>query len=64
MFIPLYKYLIRSHFDYGVTVWDPYVLKFVDVIKFLQRRATDLIPEIKNLSYPERLQKLSLSTLA
>ena len=64
MFIPLYKCLIRSHFDYAVTVWDPYILKLIDDIESVQRRATVLIPEIKKLSYPERLQKLGLPTLA
>ena len=64
MFIPLYKCLIRSHFDYAVTVWDPYILKLIDDIQSVQRRATALIPEIKKLSYPERLQKLGLPTLA
>ena len=64
MFIPLYKCLIRSHFDYAVTVWDPYILKLIDDIESVQRRATALIPEIKKLSYPERLQKLGLPTLA
>ena len=64
MFIPLYKCLKRSHFDYAVTVWDPYILKLIDDIESVQRRATVLIPEIKKLSYPERLQKLGLPTLA
>ena len=64
MFIPLYKCLLRSHFDYAVTVWDPYILKLIDDIESVQRRATVLIPEIKNLCYPERLQKLGLPTLA
>ena len=64
MFIPLYKCLLRSHFDYAVTVWDPYILKLIDGIESVQRRATVLIPQIKNLCYPERLQKLGLPTLA
>ena len=37
MFIPLYKYLIRSHFDYAVTVWDPYILKLIDDIKSVKK---------------------------
>ena len=63
MFIPLYKCLIRSHFDYAVSVWDPYILKLIDDIESVQRSATVLIPAIKNLSYPEKLQKLGLPTL-
>ena len=33
-------------------------------IEDVQRRATKLIPEIKNLNYPERLRKLKLPTLS
>ena len=50
---------------YAATVWDPYIiLKIIDDIESVQRRATVLIPEIKKLSYSERLQKLGLPTLA
>ena len=44
-------------------MWDPYILKLIDDIESVQR-ATVLIPEIKKLSYPERLEKLGLLTLA
>ena len=63
MFIPLHKCLVRSHFDYAVTVRDSYVSKLVDDIESVQRRATTIIPELKNLSYSERLQKVGLPTL-
>ena len=63
MFIPLYKCLIKSLFNHAVTVWDPHIFKLIDDIESVQR-ATVLNPEIKNLSYPERLQKLGLPTLA
>ena len=48
----------------AVTGWDPYILKLIDDIESVQRRATVLIPEMKKLSYPERLQKLGIPTLA
>lgn len=64
IFIPLYKGLVRSHFDYAATVWDPYVAKFIEDIESVQRRATILVPEIKHMSYPDRLKKLNLPTLA
>ena len=64
IFLPLYKCLVRSHFDYAVSVWDPYKIKHITDIEDVQRRATKLIPEIKKLCYPERLKKLNLPTLA
>ena len=63
-FLPLYRSMVRSHFDYAVSVWDPYKIKHISDIEDVQRRATKLIPEIKNLSYPERLRKLKLLTLS
>ena len=37
MFIPLYKCLIRSNFDYAVTVWDPYISKLINDIKSVKK---------------------------
>ena len=45
--LPLYKCLVRSHFDYAISVWDPYKVKHITDIEDVQRRATKLIPEIK-----------------
>ena len=53
-FLPLYKCMVRSYFDYAICVWDPYKIKHIEDV---QRRATKLIPEIKICTYPERLQK-------
>ena len=39
-------------------------MKHVEAIESVQRRATKQIPGLKNLSYPERLKKLKLPTLA
>ena len=63
-FVPLYKALVRSHFDYAMTVWSPHLVKYRNAIEGVQRRATKMIPTLKNLAYPERLKKLKLPTLA
>ena len=56
--------MVRSHFDYAVSGWDSCKIKHITDIEDVQRRATKLIPEIKNLCYPERLRKLKLPTLS
>ena len=43
---------------------DPYKVKHITDIEDVQRRATNFIPEIKKICYPERLKKLNLPTLA
>ena len=64
IFLPLYKALVCSHFDYAMSIWNPHMIKFIDSIESVQRRATKLIPKIKNLTYPERLKALNLPTLS
>lgn len=63
-FSALYKALVRSHLEYGQSVWSPYKLKHIDALEAVQRRATKIIPSLRRLSYAERLRKLSLPTLA
>ena len=53
--------MVRNHFDYAVSVWDPYKIKHISDVEHVQRRATKLISEMKN---PERLRKLNLRTLS
>ena len=57
---------MRTHLDYASSVWAPYKKKYihVDKIESVQKRATKQIPGFNNLSYPERLKKLKLPTMA
>lgn len=59
----LFKALVRPHLEYAASFWSPSKVKNIDLIETVQRRATKLIPEFKNLSYLERLQRLNLPTL-
>ena len=49
--------------DYASSVWAPYKKKYIDTIESVQKRATKQIPGFNNLSYPERLKKLKLTTI-
>ena len=63
IFVPLYKTMVRSHLDYASSVWSPYTKKHVGMIG-VQRRATNQLPGLSEMSYQERLQYLKLLTLA
>ena len=63
IFLHLYKALVRSNIEYANSVWCPYKMKYIESVENVQRRATRTIPELKGLSYGERLQKLKLPTL-
>ena len=63
MFLNLYKSLIRPLLEYCVQVWSPHLNKYIKLIEGVQRRATRLVPELKELPYEERLKQLKLTTL-
>ena len=63
MFIPLYKALVRSGIEYGGAVWSPYKMQDIEKVEGVQRRATKVLPGMKNKSYEERLHILKLPTL-
>ena len=64
MFLTLYKSLIRPQLEYANQVWSPRLSKHVTMLENVQRRATKLVPELKELTYEERLRALKLPTLA
>ena len=63
MFLQLFKSLVRTHLEYGSTVWSVANKKEAIIIENVQRRDTRLIKEIQHLSYGNRLKHLGLPTL-
>ena len=63
LIIPLYKAIFRSHLEYCIQAWRPYRKKDIDTLELMQRRATKIIPELRDLSYEERLKECGLTTL-
>ena len=63
LIIPLYKAIVRPHFEYSIQGWRPYRKKDIDTLERIQRRATKIIPELRDLSYEERLKECGLTTL-
>ena len=64
IFCHIFKGLVRPQIEYASSVWSPHLVKQKETIENVQRRATKLIPGFSELSYPDRLKKLKLPTLA
>ena len=63
MMYNLYTSLVRPLLEYCVQVWSPYKRKDIILLERVQRRATKMIPKLKNLPYDERLKKMKLPRL-
>ena len=59
----LYKSFVRSHLEYGVCIWHLTKKYLIDELERVQRRATKMLKQCKNLSYENRLKMLNLPTL-
>ena len=63
IFLKLYKAFVRPHLEYANVIWNPYLKRQSIMIERVQRRATKLLFECRNMSYRERLQYLNLHSL-
>ena len=63
MFLLLYKSLIRPLLEYGNTVWYPFYKQDSQELEKVQRRATKLVKNLRDMAYPARLRALDLPTL-
>jgi hypothetical protein len=61
--LKLYKFLVRPHLEYCIQVWRPHLVKDIEVLEKVQRRATRMIDECKNRTYEERLKITGLTDL-
>ena len=63
LIIPLYNAIVRPHLELCIQAWSPYLRKDVDMLEKIHRRATKLIPELRDLTDEERLKECGLTTL-
>ena len=50
---PMYKAIVRPHLEYCIQAWRPYCKKDVHTLERIERRATKMISELRDLNYEE-----------
>ena len=61
--VPRFKSIVRSHLEYCIQAWRPCRKKDIDSLERIQRRATKMNQELRELSYEERLKECGLRIL-
>lgn len=56
----LYNSYVRPHLEYCIQAWKPHHRGDLNMLEKVQRRATKMIPSLKNLSYEDRLRELGM----
>ena len=60
---PIIQIPVRPHLEHAVQFWSTHLRRDIDKIEKIQRTATNMIPEIRNHSYHQRIHDLDLISL-
>ena len=59
----LFTSRVRPILEYGNVIWNPRLIRDIDAVERVQRRATKTVPGISTMSYSDRLRTLRLPSL-
>ena len=63
LFVFLYTTYVRPHLEYCAPIWSPYLVRDIEVLEKVQKRATKLVKGYEKLPYEQRLKSLGIYTL-
>ena len=55
--------MVRPLLEYGNAIWGPHYLSDVRNVESIQKRATKLIPKLRNMTYKDHIMVLKLPSL-
>jgi hypothetical protein len=64
IFPALYTRYVRPHLEFASPAWSPWLLKDIDILERVQKRAVGMVNGLGGLSYEEKLEALNMETLA
>ena len=59
----LFTSIVRPHLEFANVIWSPSTKRDCELIERVQHRATKMVPNLKKLSYQDRLIKMNLPSL-
>ena len=59
----LYKSLVRPNLEYCIQAWRPHLVKDIEMLEKVQRRATRMVVGDRDMTYERRLKFVGLTTL-
>ena len=59
----LYVCLVRPHLEYASENWNPHLIGDIQVLEKVQKHATKLVSDLRQLTYSDRLVALNLPSL-
>ena len=59
----LFTALVRPHLEFSNVAWAPRLIKDRKFIEGVQRHATKLVPDVRELPYEERLERMNIPSL-
>ena len=63
MFCTLYVSLVSPHLEYASEIWNPHLIGDIQVLEKVQKHTTKLVPDLRQLTYSDRLVALNLLSL-
>ena len=60
---PLYSVPVRPHLENGIQAWGSQDMKSIELLEWVQRRTTKMIPGFQHFPYMDRLRELGLISM-